>query len=124
MDRYLDGRLDDILSETLSQDRVFYLSFPVTIPAGDRAEMAFQLWKSPSHNFFCDSDGDDLQGYDLVTQLGSALTFSRQTVLLENTETIIITQENLGIDLENGITSVTLDLSEEHYYLEIQEKGN
>ena len=124
MDRYLDGRLDDILSETLSQDRVFYLSFPVTIPAGDHAELAFQFWKSPSHNFFCDSDGDDLQGYDLVTQLGSALTFSRQTVLLENTETITIARQNLGFDLEKGITSVTLDLSEEHYYLEIQEKGN
>lgn len=124
MDRYLDGRLDDILSETLSQDRVFYLSFPVTIPAGDHAELAFQFWKSPSHNFFCGSDGDDLQGYDLVTQLGSALTFSRQTVLLENTETITIARQNLGFDLEKGITSVTLDLSEEHYYLEIQEKGN
>ena len=33
-DRYIDGRLDDFLWDVLVQERVLYLSFPVTVPAG------------------------------------------------------------------------------------------
>ena len=33
-DRYELGMLEDIISETKNLDRVFYLEFPVTIPAG------------------------------------------------------------------------------------------
>ncbi len=122
IDRYQDGFLDNILSEALSHDRVLYLAVPVTVPADSSVEITFRLWKSPSYDFHCGSEGSDLQGYDMVTQLGSSLVFTHQTVSLENTDTIVIVQQNLGIDLENGIASVTLDPAKEHYYMEIKEK--
>ena len=39
---------------------------------------------------------------------------------LVNTDTIEIVRQNLGFDLENGVTQVSLDLAEPHYYLEIR----
>ena len=121
MDRYADGRLDDMLSEALHQDRVLYLSFPVTIPAGGSAEVECAFRKVPSYDFGgSGSENEGLQGYDLVTGLGSSLAFARQSAELVNLENVEITGQDFGFDPENGVTSVELDLEQEHYYLEIR----
>ena len=57
-----------------------------------------------------------------MTRLGSSLDFTRQTAALENTEGIEIVRQNLGFDLEGGITSAELNMEEEHYYLEVRVK--
>ena len=122
-DRYADGRLDDIISETMGQKRVLYLAVPVTVPAGGSVEVTFSFWKEPSFDFGCSgSENVGLQGYDLVTRLGSVLTFAEQKAALVNTENILIQRQNFGFDLENGVTEVTLSSETEHYYLEIREK--
>lgn len=124
VDRYSDGRLDDLISESTSQQRVLYLAVPVTVPAGESVDITFQLWKAPSFDYGCSgSENAGLQGYDLVTQLASTLTFTEQRASLVNTETIQIARQNLGFDLENSVTEVTLDLETEHYYLEIRQKS-
>ena len=123
MDRYADGRLDDVLSETLFHQRVLYLKFPVTVPAGGSVTVECTMWKEPSYDFHCSgSENAGLQGYDLVTRLGSSLDFIRQTAALENTEGIEIIRQNLGFDLENGVTSAELDPAQEHFYLEVRVK--
>ena len=120
-DRYSDGRLDEILMEALSQERVLYLSFPVTVPAGGSVTVAASFWKEPSYDYGCSgSENVGLQGYDLVTALGSTLEFTGQTAALVNTDTIEIVRQNLGLDLENGVAQVPLDLAEPRYYLEIR----
>ena len=122
-DRYADGRLDEILYEVLIHRRVLYLEFPVTVPAGGSVTVECGMWKEPSYDFQCSgSENIGLQGYDLVTHLGSALDFTRQTAAAENTEGVEIVRQNLGFDLEGGVTSVELDPAEEHYYLEIRVK--
>lgn len=122
-DRYADGRLDDILSETLFHQRVLYLAFPVTVPAGGSMTVECRMWKEPSYDFHCSgSENVGLQGYDLVTRLGSSLNFTRQTAALENTEGIEIVRQNLGFDLASGVTWVELDMEQEHCYLEIRIK--
>ena len=123
VDRYADGRLDDIISEAMSMDRVLYLAVPVTVPAGSKVNITFKLWKEPSFDFGCSgSENIGLQGYDFVTRLGSNLDFTEQRAALENTDNIQIERQNFGFDLEKGVTEVTLDLETEHYYLEIQAK--
>ena len=123
MDRYADGRLDDIISEAMSQDRVLYLAVPVTVPTGGKVDITFLLWKEPSFDFGCSgSENVGLQGYDFVSRLGSNLTFTQQRAVLANTDSIQIERQNFGFDLEKGVTAVTLDLETEHYYLEIQHK--
>lgn len=119
--RYADGRLDNILSETLFHDRVFYLAFPVTVPAGDSVTVDCSLWKQPSFDSACfGSEHTGLQGYDLVTRLGSALDFTRQSAALVNVEGVGLAGQNFGFDLENGVTEVELDPGQEHYYLELR----
>lgn len=121
MDRYFGGRLDDVLSDALGQDRVFYLSLPVTVPAEETVTLSAALWKRPSYDFFCgQTKNRGVQGYDFVTRLGSTLDFTALTAALKNTGTVEILRQNLGFDLENGVTEVILDLAEEHYYLEIK----
>ena len=123
VDRYADGRFDDLLEEAIYQDRVFWLSTEITIPAGEVVEIAASLWKAPSFDYACSgSDQSDLQGYDMVTALGSDLTFIAQTASIEHAENIEIVRQNLGFDLENGVTTVTIDNTLEHGYLEIRAK--
>lgn len=121
MDRYADGRLDDLLMETLGQERVLYLRFPVTVPAGGSVRVECAFWKEPSYDFGGSGTGNEaLQGYDLVTRLGSSLDFTRQSAALVNAENVEITGQNFGFDVENGASGVELDLEQEHYYLEIR----
>lgn len=120
-DRYGDGRLDDLLSEALSVHRVLYGSFEITVPANSSVSVTATLWKAPSFNFACSqSENEGLQGYDLVTQLGSSLVFTSQTAALVHTDSIELARQNLGFDLAAGITEVPLDTAEAHYYLEIR----
>ena len=121
VDRYSDGRLDDILAETVNHDRVLYLAFPVTVPAGESVRVDCTLWKEPSFDHACSgSEHVGLQGYDLVTRLGSGLEFTAQQAALVNTESVELAGQNFGFDLENGITAVKLDLEQEHYYMELR----
>ena len=121
MDRYADGRLDELIQETLHQERVLYLRFPVTVPAGGSAEVECAFWKAPSYDFGCSgSENEGLQGYDLVTRLGSSLNFTRQSAALVNAENVQITGQDFGFDPEGGVTPVELDLEQEHYYLEVR----
>ena len=59
-------------------------------------------------------------GKKVTLNLESTLEFTGQTAALVNTDTIEIVRQNLGFDLENGVTQVSLDLAEPHYYLEIR----
>lgn len=121
VDRYSDGRLDDILAETVSHDRVMYLAFPLTVPAGGSVRVECVLWKEPSFDYACSgSEHTDLQGYDLVTRLGSGLEFTAQRAALVNAESMEMAGQNFGFDLENGVTAVELDLEQEHYYMELR----
>jgi len=122
-ERYQDGRLDDIINEAYVLDRVFYLEFPVTLPAGGSITVTADLYKGPSFDFACSgSENTGIQGYDMVTRLGSNLDFESQTAELTNTELIEIVRQNFGFDLSNNVTKVTLNPAVEHYYLEIRVK--
>lgn len=122
-DRYQDGRLLDIISETNVLKRVLYLEFPVTIPAGESVTLTARLHKSPSFDFACTgSENIGIQGYDMVSHLGSNLHFEGLTAELTNTEHIEIVRQNFGIDLSNNVTKVTLNPATEHYYLEIRKR--
>lgn len=123
MDRYADGRLDDLLEETLYQERVLYLSFPVTVPAGGSVGVACAFWKEPSFDFGGSGTGnEDLQGFELATRLGSSLAFTRQGAALVNTETVELIGQTFGFGLEGGVSSVELDLEREYYHMAIRVK--
>lgn len=119
-ERYDSGRLDDLLLDTRSVDRVCYAAFELTVPAGASVTVSAQYRKPASYDFYGASNGRErLAGYDLVTQLGSDLTFTRQTASVETRGLVEIVQQNFGFDAENGVTTVILDPSVEHYYMNV-----
>lgn len=120
-DRYLFGELEGIIAEANSLNRVFYLEFPVTIPAGGSVRVAVNMHKPPSYDFACSgSDNMGIQGYDMVTRLGSSLQFERLTAEVRNMEAYEIIRQNFGFNLPEGIDRVTLDTENEQYYMEIR----
>ena len=117
-ERYDDGMLEDMFSEARVMQRVMYLRFSVTIPAGGSVDVIAQMTKDASIDFI--GANKDRNGYDMVTQLGSNLTFTSQIASISNTDNIEIIDQSFGFDLANGITEVELDMSVAHYWLEVR----
>lgn len=123
-DRYSDGRLDEIFSETLTQQRILYLITEVAVPAESSVKLSVNLWKVPSHDYGCSGSAKaDAQGYDFVTTLGSTVNYTSQTAALKNTDGIELLDQNFGFDLNNGMTEVSLDSQQEYYYLVIRPRS-
>lgn len=86
--------------------------------------MEASFLKEASYDFYCSgSKNQGVYGYDLVTKLGTNLDFTAQTARSVNTEDVEIVRQNFGFDWENGVNTVTLDPSVEHYYLEVRRIG-
>lgn len=120
-ERYELGMLDDIVNEVAHHNRVFYLQFEITIPAGENVELYIAQYKPASFDFHCSgSENVGIDGYDMVTSLGSNLDFSEQRATISHYEAIEIVRQNFGFDLANGVTEVALAPSEPHYYLEVR----
>lgn len=119
--RYDTGMLGDLNFDVM--ERVFYLEAELTIPAGGSVELAAAMRRPASYDYTCaNTDKKGLRGYDLATALGSVLTCTEQTAVLEDRGRIEIVEQNFGFDLEAGVRSVALDPAQEHYYLLVREK--
>ena len=119
-ERYSDGRIEN--TDVTQVSRVFWLEAEVTIPAGESVTLDAAFKKAPSYDHYCAAtENEGVNGYDLVTALGSNLIMAQQSAKLEDWTQIEIVRQNFGFDLTNGIDEVTLDLNEPHYYLEIKE---
>ena len=118
VERYDSGMLEDIFSAVYSNGRVIYFSFEVTIPAGESITVVAGQPKDASMDYVGKDKGKD--GFDMATRLGSNLTFTEQTASICRYEEIEIIAQNFGFDLENGITEVTLDLSQDHYWMQVR----
>lgn len=122
-ERYSLGMLDDIINETAYHNRILYLSFDITIPANGTVELSIAQHKAASFDFDCsDSENAGIEGYDMVTVLGSNIAFRGQSASIINYEGIEIVRQNFGFDPENEITQVTLEPEQPHYYMEIRKK--
>lgn len=119
-----DGRivmLDDFVSDTLYADRMLYLRFPVTVPAGESVNVTAQSVKYASTT---DRGRDESEqgGYDLMTSLGSVLQITKQTVRTVHTDGAELVDNSFGFDWEEGITEVVLDPNVQHYWMKVRAK--
>ena len=122
VERYDTGWLEE--TDVVWMDRVFYLEFSVTVPAGGSVTVEAAQAKEASFDFFCGhTENESVCGYDLVTRLGSGLDFAAQTARTAGTEGLEIVRQNFGFDWKNGVNTVTLDQNEEHYYLAGRKSG-
>ncbi|MCD8086409.1 MAG: hypothetical protein LUF28_08850 [Clostridiales bacterium] len=119
--RWAVGMLDyDGISEILSGARVFWLEAEVTVPAGETVTLEAHLTQTASYNYTDYSDS--LLGFDLLLGAGSNLTVTETAVTLatlDDDQDWALYAQNYGFDLENGVSTVTLEGEEVHYYLEL-----
>ena len=120
--RYETGWLEDIFSDTLSSGRVFYLRAQAEIPARGSLSVTASLLKDPSLNYPGTGDSGSWR-YDMVTRLGSSLSFSDLTATLEGGQWIEILDQNYGFDPQAGLWQVSLDPNQEYYYLDIRRRA-
>lgn len=124
MARYDIGMLEDIFSDVLYMERVFYLSCDILIPPGESVSFEASMVKDHSFDYEGSaSENMDVDGYDMVTELGSNLDFIEQTSSIQDHDLIEIVRQNFGFDLENGIKKVALNPSNEYYYMDIRTKN-
>ena len=113
------GALED--NDVLFTDRVFYLEAEITVPAVGSVTLNAVMCKDGSFDYYCARTGNKgVYGYDLVTELGSNLACTGQRATVEDRGLIEIVRQNFGFDLENGVKTVDLDPTQEHYYLEVR----
>lgn len=118
-ERYSSGSLEEL--DVWSADRVFWMEAEITIPAGQNVVLDVVICKAPSFDYYCvASENKGVNGYDMVTKLGSNLAFTEQKARLEDHGQIEIVRQNFGFEPEHGVNEVELDLEQEHYYLEVK----
>ena len=119
-ERYRIG-LSSLLADASNVDRVMYLTFELTIPAGESKTLTLSMQKEPSMDFT--GKYKSRYGFDMVTKLGTNITFTEQRAkIILDTEKYEFADQNFGFDPETGIFEVTLSLATEHYYMDIRKK--
>lgn len=119
VERYAEGLIESM--DVMGVSRVFWLEAEVTIPADSYVTVEAVSEKEPSYDFYCSNTANrKISGYDMVTRLGSNLTFTGETARLEDRGMIEIVRQNFGFDIESGIDEVELNIQEPHYYLEVR----
>ncbi len=117
-ERYAWGNLEDLLSAVRRDPRVMYLTFKVTVPAGESVEVDCSMLRTAYMDYIGKYKNRD--GYDMSTTLGSSLSFTTQTAsLTADPARIELIEQNFGFDLPSGVTEVALDIAIDHYYMEV-----
>lgn len=116
--QYLLEGLEGFFSQASYLQRVMYVTFDVSIPAGGSATVSASMVKAASRDFVGSSK--DRNGYDMVTALGSNLHFTAQTASIQDHGVVELLDQNFGFDIASGVKSVTLDPSMEHYFMDVR----
>ena len=107
VERYALGRLDELIAEAASVSRVFYLAFPLTIPAGGSVTVTAAGEKAASFDF--PGTGGPYEGtrsYELAATLGSSLTFTGQTARLLRDDDTALTRDDYGFSAAGDTVSL------------------
>ena len=118
--RYAGGHLEMAFSDLKVMDRIMYVSFKASIPANGKTSIKAEMYKSSSSYY--PYGNMNTTGYDMVTQTGSNLSFTKQTASVSDTEYVKIVRQDFGFDIQNGVDSVELDPNIPHYYIEVSRK--
>lgn len=114
-ERYSEGRLDDLLQDAETVQRVCYAAAEITIPAGGTVCVEAVSRKLHSFDFF-GFYNKTVDGYGVMTT-GSVLTLQNQTARLETHGLVTIYGQSFGFDGQGS--AVPLSADTEYYYLNL-----
>ena len=122
VNRYSDGSFEMIAQDALVMNRLMCRSFTVDIPANGEVTVSMQMKKQASINLM--NDNTMIDGYDMVTSLGSNLEIKSTKVSLSDTEPVDIPEQDFGFDIVNGKTSVDISTENDHYSMKVRKNIN
>ena len=122
VNRYSDGSFEMIAQDALVMNRLMCRSFTVVIPANGEVTVSMQMKKQASINLM--NDNTMIDGYDMVTSLGSNLEIKSTKVSLSDTEPVDIPEQDFGFDIVNGNTSVDISTGNDHYSMKVRKNIN
>ena len=114
-ERYSEGRLDDLLQDAETVQRVCYAAAEITIPAGGTVCVEAVFRKPHSFDFF-GFYNELVDGYGIMTT-GSALTLQNQTARLDTHGLVAIYGQNFEFDGQGN--AGPLSAQTEYYYLNL-----
>ena len=122
VNRYSDGSFEMIAQDALVMNRLMCRSFTVDIPANGEVTVSMQMKKQASINLM--NDNTMIDGYDMVTSLGSNLEIKSTKVSLSDIEPVDIPEQDFGFDIVNGKTSVDISTENDHYSMKVRKNIN
>ncbi|MCR5727799.1 MAG: hypothetical protein K6G24_10070 [Lachnospiraceae bacterium] len=122
VNRYSDGSFEMIAQDALVMNRLMCRSFTVDIPANGEVTVSMQMKKQASINLM--NDNTMIDGYDMVTSLGSNLEIKSTKVSLSDIEPVYIPEQDFGFDIVNGKTSVDISTENDHYSMKVRKNIN
>lgn len=114
-ERYSEGRLDDLLQDAETVQRVCYAAAEITIPAGGTVCVEAVSRKLHSFDFF-GFYNKTVDGYGVMTT-GSVLTLQNQTARLETHGLVTIYGQNFGFEGQGSAVPLLADTA--YYYLNL-----
>lgn len=114
-ERYSEGRLDDLLQDAETVQRVCYAAAEITIPEGGTVCVEAVFRKPHSFDFF-GFYNELVDGYGIMTT-GSALTLQNQTARLDTRGLVTIYGQNFEFDGQGN--AVPLSAQTEYYSLNL-----
>ena len=114
-ERYSEGRLDDLLQDAETVQRVCYAAAEITIPEGGTVCVEAVFRKPHSFDFF-GFYNELVDGYGIMTT-GSALALQNQTARLDTHGLVTIYGQNFEFDGQGN--AVPLSAQTEYYYLNL-----
>ena len=117
--RYFFGMLEDVF-EAYAMQRILYQSFEVTVPAHGSVRVTAEMRKEASYDHT--GKKQNVDGYDLATQLDSTLRFTEQRASVSSVELVQILDNSFGFDPDAGVTEVLLDPDTAHYWMQVKKR--
>ena len=114
-ERYSEGRLDDLLQDAETVQRVCYAAVEITIPTGGTVCVEAVFRKPHSFDFF-GFYNEIVDGYGIMT-IGSVLALQNQTAQLDTHGLVTIYGQSFGFDGQGS--AVPLSADTEYYYLNL-----
>ena len=110
-------RLAELFESTVINERMLYWVFTIEVKPQSSTIITFTYQHEAS-----EGSVKNQSGFDIATTLNSTLNITEQTVSVSNCESIRIVNQNLGLDLDAGVLSISVDPNIDRYYLDISPK--
>lgn len=120
MMRYEDGNID--LMDVTNTQRIIFAEFEIELGENKTSQITISSYKQGSYDFYGGRNEQGVFGYDLLTNIDSAIDLDKFETEIIDYDKIDIGEGNFAFDLENNIKSLSLSKDQDHYYIEVSGK--